>query len=261
MTPGRLPSMKTSASATRRWTTAAALGPGTGIAVPDGRSMRITSAPMSASIIPPNGAAPSPAASTTTMPDSGPGRAFIGWSSRDAEVDDAAHQLAVAQVGVGLVDVVEPVPPGDHLVELQASRPIEPGQHRNVGPRVARAEYGAAQRLVHQREVLQAEVDRPRRLRGHAGDHAVAALAGELQRGLDVGFFDERRRQYDAVGHHAVGEVADQVERLLGGCGGVGGTELQGRLLLELDGVDGDDPRRTVDARALDGGGADAAGS
>ncbi|BBZ46500.1 monooxygenase [Mycobacterium parmense] len=34
-----------------------------------------------------------------------------------AEIDDAADQSAVRQVGVRVVDVVEPVPPGDHLVE------------------------------------------------------------------------------------------------------------------------------------------------
>lgn len=35
----------------------------------------------------------------------------------DAEIDDAANEVAGGQVGVGVVDVVEPVALGDHLVE------------------------------------------------------------------------------------------------------------------------------------------------
>ncbi|MGD1172514.1 flavin-containing monooxygenase [Mycobacterium seoulense] len=39
------------------------------------------------------------------------------WRLAQAEVDDPADQVAGGQVGVGLVDVVEPVASGDHLVE------------------------------------------------------------------------------------------------------------------------------------------------
>lgn len=39
------------------------------------------------------------------------------WRLARAELDDPADQLAGGQVGVGLVDVVEPVTSGDHLVE------------------------------------------------------------------------------------------------------------------------------------------------
>ncbi len=40
-----------------------------------------------------------------------------GAGSGDAEIDDTADQSAGRQVSVGVVDVVEPVTPGDHLVE------------------------------------------------------------------------------------------------------------------------------------------------
>ena len=46
-----------------------------------------------------------------------PHRARHRRGSAETEVDDPADQLAGGQVGVGVVDVVEPVAFGDHLVE------------------------------------------------------------------------------------------------------------------------------------------------
>ena len=76
------------------------------------------------------------------------------------EIDDAPDDFTVAQVVVGIVDVVEAITSGDHLVEQQLSGLIQPGQPEDVCLRVARAEYGARQGLVHQDEVLQVDLDR-----------------------------------------------------------------------------------------------------
>jgi hypothetical protein len=52
--------------------------------------------------------------------------------SRRAEIDDTTHDFTVEQVCVGIVDVVEPVSSGDHLVEQQLPGLIEPGQPEDV---------------------------------------------------------------------------------------------------------------------------------
>src|ERR1700744_3899674 len=87
-------------------------------------------------------------------------------------IDDAPDDFAVEEITVGIVDVVQAVAPGDHLVELQLAGLVEPGQPGDVGPRVARAEDGARQRLVHQDEVLQVDIDGPGQLRRHTREHA-----------------------------------------------------------------------------------------
>src|ERR1700744_6499534 len=61
-------------------------------------------------------------------------------SSGHTEIDDAAHDFTVEQVGVRVVDVVEAVVFGDHLVEEQLAALIELGQPVDVGFGVARAE-------------------------------------------------------------------------------------------------------------------------
>ena len=45
--------------------------------------------------------------------------AFLHAQLSETEIDDAADDFAVEQVVVAVVDVVEPVASGDHLVELQ----------------------------------------------------------------------------------------------------------------------------------------------
>ena len=47
--------------------------------------------------------------------------------SVDPEIDDAPDDLAVAQVVVGCVDVVEAITSGDHLVELELPGLVELG--------------------------------------------------------------------------------------------------------------------------------------
>jgi hypothetical protein len=89
--------------------------------------------------------------------------------------------------------------------------------------------------------------------------HPCAALSGERQRCRDIRFADHRGGHNDRVGHHATSQLTHHVDRL--GCRrrGVGGTEFQRRLALELDRVDRDDAGRAADARALNGCGANAA--
>ena len=57
--------------------------------------------------------------------------AIVGHSSiqrLEREIDDAADDLAVELVAVAVVDVIEAVAPGDHLVELQQARPRTAGR-------------------------------------------------------------------------------------------------------------------------------------
>src|ERR1700756_2858324 len=77
--------------------------------------------------------------------------------SRRPEIDDTTDDFTVEQVRVGVVDVVKPVSSGDHLVEQQLTGLIEPGQPGDIRLRIARPEYGAGQRLVHQDEILQVD--------------------------------------------------------------------------------------------------------
>src|ERR1044071_7778932 len=73
-----------------------------------------------------------------------PAGSVVGTSGPSVLVhDDAADVLAVEHVLVALVDLVEPVPAGDQLVELQASGLPQPQQPRDVELRVALAEDGA----------------------------------------------------------------------------------------------------------------------
>src|ERR1700761_9119730 len=67
--------------------------------------------------------------------------------SGHSEIDDSTDDFTVQQVGVGVVDLVEAVAPGDHLVEQQLPPLVQLGQPIDVGLRVARAEDGAGQRL------------------------------------------------------------------------------------------------------------------
>src|SRR6476660_9819020 len=53
--------------------------------------------------------------------------------STDAEIDDPADQFARNQVRVGVVDLVEPVPPGHHLVEAQQTRRNGTARSRPAG--------------------------------------------------------------------------------------------------------------------------------
>lgn len=53
------------------------------------------------------------------------------------EIDYPADDFTIEQIGVGVVDVIEPVTLGDHLVEQQLTGLIELRQPGHVGSRVA----------------------------------------------------------------------------------------------------------------------------
>src|SRR5262245_33709496 len=80
-------------------------------------------------------------------------------ASAELEIDYAPHDLTVQQVAVRLVDVIEAIAPGDHLVELELPCLIQPGEPGDVRSGVARAEHRTRQRLVHQDEILQIDLD------------------------------------------------------------------------------------------------------
>src|SRR5262245_57582520 len=67
---------------------------------------------------------------------------MAGWwpSDRRRSVlvnDGAAYELAVEHVLIGLVHLVQPVPAGDQLVQLEVAGAVEPEQPRHVVERVA----------------------------------------------------------------------------------------------------------------------------
>jgi len=80
--------------------------------------------------------------------------------ARHAEIDDAADQFAGGLVGISLVYFVQSVALGDHFVEQKLTRLVQRGQQRNVAFGVAGSKHGAAQRFIHQYEVLQCDRDR-----------------------------------------------------------------------------------------------------
>src|SRR3954451_3623085 len=121
--------------------------------------------------------------------------------NRLVEVDHATDVLAVAHVLVALVDVLELVLLGDELVELEPAVLVELQQFRDGGARAARAEHGAQDLLVEQRQLEQAHVDLrllPGRNRG--GDDG-SALARQRHRRLDEVTREHARREDDRIGH------------------------------------------------------------
>src|SRR5262249_24060025 len=101
---------------------------------------------------------PSPACGTRS-PGSTPSPPTSGNSSKRLHDQDAADVLAVAQVLVALVDVVERVGPGDHRVEVEQTVPVEAEQPGDVCPGVDRAENAADDLLL---PLGQAEQAQPR---------------------------------------------------------------------------------------------------
>src|SRR5215469_17936702 len=77
---------------------------------------------------------------------SGPHRGYGGSPPRVISVlvdDDAADVLAVVHVLVALVDLVELVPAGDQLIELELARLVKADEHGHVDQRAAAAVDGA----------------------------------------------------------------------------------------------------------------------
>src|SRR3984957_19938028 len=174
--------------------------------------------------------------------------------------DDAADVAARHHVLVALVDLVEGVPGGDELVELQLARPVQLEHPRDDVERVVVAEQRALQPLLERGQLECVDVYRlgpePAAHRRHDDDAALADR-GEGRRDDFLGHHahrDERLVRADAVG-----QLQRQLVRLLGRRDGVGGAEGERGAALELHRVDRDDIARAGDGRALDRVDADAA--
>src|SRR5215475_9348351 len=204
-----------------------------------------------------------------TMGGAGPGCADSGPGSGAAIQDHAADVLAVQQVLVPLVDLVEGVCGGDQLVQLEVTGLVELHQPRNVVERVAGTEQAALHALLEQGQQRAGKLDRVLGGVGEPGHHDRAALADRVE-----GVRDDLRG-HDAhgddrlVGAHAAGQLGDQLLGLLGGLTAVRRTELLRDLPLvgqrvdrhhvlgagqrgSLDGVDAD-PADAVDRDGVAG--------
>src|SRR5689334_10278924 len=138
--------------------------------------------------------------------------------------DHSTDVLAVEQVLVALVDLIERVALGDQLVELEAAGLVHAEQLRDVVDRVAGAEQAALDRLLVQREHGAGELARDLVRVGQPRDHRGAALADRLHGGGDDLLVDDVDGDDRLVGADAAGELLGQLQRLLGGGDAVGGA-------------------------------------
>src|ERR1700709_1510570 len=104
---------------------------------------------------------------------------------RGVVADDAADVLAVLEVLVALVDLVEGVRAGDQLVELEVAGLVERDHQRDVVERVAGSEQAALHRLLEQRQLRAVQLDVHLGRVGQAGDDDGAALADGAHRVAD----------------------------------------------------------------------------
>src|SRR5215510_15409052 len=108
-----------------------------------------------------------------------------GPGSGAAMHDHAADVLAVQQVLVALVDLVEGVGGGDQLVQLQVAGPVELHHPRDVVERVAGTEQAALDPLLEQGQQRAGQLDRVLGGVGQARYHHRAALADGVERVRD----------------------------------------------------------------------------
>src|SRR6266516_2637283 len=161
-----------------------------------------------------------------TMGGGRPGGTGDGSGSGTAIHDHAADVLAVQQVLVPLVDLVEGVGGGDQLVQLEVTGLVELHQPRNVVERVTGTEQAALDALLEQGQQRARKLDRGLGGVGQPGHHYRAALPDRVE-GVrdDVGGHDAHSDD-SLVGAHAAGQLGDQLLGLLGGLAAVRGAEL-----------------------------------
>src|SRR5215470_13267250 len=152
--------------------------------------------------------------------------------------DHAADVLAVQQVLVPLVDLVEGVGVGDQLVQLQVAGPVKLHHPRDVVERVAGAEQAALDPLLEQGQQRAGQLDRVLGGVGQARHDHRAALADRVEGVRDDLRGHDAYRDDGLVGADAAGQLGDQLLGLLGGLAGVGGAELLRRLPLVGQRVD-----------------------
>src|SRR5690349_15872272 len=172
--------------------------------------------------------------------------------------DHAADVLAVDQVLVSLVDLVEGVRRGDQLVQLQVAGLVKLHHPRDVVERVAGTEQAPLDALLEQGQDRPRDLDRGLHRVGQPGHHDGAALADRVERVRDHLGGHDPHRDDRLVGAHAAGELGDQFLRLLGGFAAVRGAELLGRLALVGQRVDRHHVPRAGQRGPLDGVDADA---
>src|SRR6266487_4582819 len=167
-----------------------------------------------------------------TMGGGRPGGTGDGSGSGTAIHDHAADVLAVQQVLVPLVDLVEGVGGGDQLVQLEVAGLVQLHHPRDVVERVAGTEQAALDALLEQGQDRAGDLDRGFHRVGQPRHHHGAALADRVERVRDHLGGHHPHRDDRLVGAHAPGELGDQFLRLLGGLAAVRGAELLGRLAL-----------------------------
>src|SRR5215468_2529373 len=195
------------------------------------------------------GARPAAPASTGGAAD-GPGSAMH---------DHAADVLAVQQVLVALVDLVEGVGGGDQLVQLQVARPVEVHHPRDVVERVAGADKAALEALLEQGQQRAGQLDGVLGGVGQPGHHHRAALADRVERVRDDLGGHDAHGDDRLVGAHAAGQLGDQLLGLLGGLAAVRRTKLLRDLPLVGQRVDRHHVLGAGQRGSLDGVDADAA--
>src|SRR5215470_7673159 len=189
--------------------------------------------------------------------DNGSGCVDNGSGSGAAIQDHAADVLAVQQVLVPLVDLVEGVGAGDQLVELEVTGPVKLHHPRDVVERVAGTEQAPLDALLEQRQQRAGKLDGVLGGIGQPGHHHRAALTDRVE-----GVRDDLRG-HDAhgddrlVGAHAAGQLGDQFLGLLGGLAAVRRTELLRDLPLVSQRVDRHHVPGTGQRGSLDGVDAD----
>src|SRR5436190_4933005 len=188
-----------------------------------------------------------------------PGGTGDGSGSGVAIQDHAADVLAVQQVLVPLVDLVEGVGGGDQLVQLQVAGLVELHHPRDVVERVTGAEQAALDALLEQGQQRARQLDRVLGRVGQAGHHHRAALADRVERVRDDLRGHDAHRHDRLVGAHAAGQLGDQLLRLPGGLTAVRGAELLGDLPLVGERVDRHHVPGAGQSGPLDGVDADAA--
>src|SRR3954470_9353968 len=173
------------------------------------------------------------------------------------EDDDAAEVLATHHVVVAAVDVFELVGLRDQLVELDLTGVVERQDVLDVEHRVALAEQRALERLLVEREDVAVDLHGVLGHRAEAGEDDRPRLAGRVEGILDHPRGDDTDCDDRRVGADAERRLVGAGDRLLACGDGLGGTEVERLLALELDRVDRDDRSCTGVTRALHGVDAD----
>src|SRR3954471_13617316 len=176
-------------------------------------------------------------------------------AARSIERDDLPDRRTRVEIGVGVVDLVEPDTVGDERIQLQPALAVKVEQVGDIDPELVRA-HGRALDAAGPDEAGGFEFELHSRLEhaedgGHATgfEHGKALLGGDLQP-------QRLKRVRDA----AAGQVHDRFDRVgSGDVDDVGRAHLLGELELAVEPVDGDDPAGAGEDGAADDGEAHAA--